>query len=196
MGAIMASDKISSALFTKGRRELLALLFSHPDLSFYLRQIARVLGTGQGVVQRELSRLSQAGLITRTRVGSQVHYQANRQSPVFEELKSLMVKTAGLVEVLRDTLGTVADQITVAFVFGSFARGEGKANSDVDVMVVGTVAFGDVVSALQGGPKALGAGGESGGLLRGGIPGAKKIEGPFSSDSSGFTEDVFDWRRT
>src|SRR5204863_4901143 len=99
MGSDSTVETIGAALFNKGRRELLALLFTHPDGSFYLRQIVRVLGIGQGVVQRELSRLSEAAVITRTRVGHQVHYQANPKSPVFEELKSLMVKTAGVVEV-------------------------------------------------------------------------------------------------
>ena len=95
-------------------------------------------------------------MITRTRVGSQVHYQANRRSPVFSELKSLMVKTAGVAEVLRDSLAGVAEQIDVAFVFGSFARKEDRASSDVDLMVVGAVSFGDVVSALQSAQKETG----------------------------------------
>jgi len=149
MGSVFGVESIGTALFSKGRRELLALLFSHPDRSFYLRQIVRVLGIGQGVVQRELARLSEAGVLTRTRVGHQVHYQANPKSPAFEELKSLMVKTAGVVEVLRDSLSVAAHQIDAAFVFGSFARTEQRANSDVDVMVVGSVRFADVVSALQ-----------------------------------------------
>ena len=149
MGPASPVEGIGSALFSKGRRELLGLLFSNVEKSFYLRQIVRMLGIGQGVVQRELSRLSEARLITRTRVGSQVHYQANRESPVFAELKSLVVKTVGVVEVLRDSLSTVANQIDVAFVFGSFARAEAHASSDVDVMIVGRVSFGDVVSALQ-----------------------------------------------
>ena len=156
MGAPAATDDIAPALFSKGRRELLALLFSHADKSFYLRQVVRMLGIGQGVVQRELSRLWKAGLITRTRVGSQIHYQANRESPVFNELKSLMIKTAGLAEVLRAALSTVADQIDVALVFGSFARSEHRAQSDVDVMVVGKVSFGDAVTALQTAQKRAG----------------------------------------
>lgn len=149
MGSASSTENIGAALWSKGRRELLALLFTHPDRSFYLRQIVRLLGSGQGVVQRELSRLSKAAVITRTRVGSQVHYQANRESPVFGELKSLMVKTAGVAEVLRDSIAGLADQIEVAFIFGSFSRAEDRANSDVDVMVVGSVSFGDVVSAFQ-----------------------------------------------
>src|SRR2546421_6281413 len=156
MGSGFLVENIGAALFSKGRRELLALLFTHPERTFYLRQIIRVLGIGQGAVQRELSRLSEATVITRTRVGSQVHYQANRQSPVFSELKSLMVKTVGVAEVLRDSLAVVADQIDAAFVFGSFARAADRANSDVDVMVVGSVSFGDVVSALQSAQKRIG----------------------------------------
>ena len=155
MGATKVNP-IGQALFSKGRRELLGLLFSNAEKSLYLRQIVRVLGIGQGVVQRELSRLSDAGLITRTRVGSQVHYQANRESPVFNELKSLMVKTAGLAEVLREALSRVADRIEVAFLFGSFARSEERARSDVDVMVVGEVSFGEVISAMQPAQKRIG----------------------------------------
>ena len=155
MGSI-CFDHIGPALFSRGRRELLGLLFSNAEKSFYLRQIVRVLGIGQGVVQRELSRLSDAGLIIRTRVGSQVHYQANRESPVFNELKSLMVKTAGVSEVLREGLSAVADQIDVAFVFGSFARSEERGQSDVDLMVLGKVSFGEVISALQPAQKRIG----------------------------------------
>ena len=107
MGSSFTLESVGAALFSKGRRELLALLFTHPERTFYLRQIVRVLGIGQGVVQRELSRLAEASVITRTRVGSQVHYQANRQSPVFNELRSLMVKTAGVAEVLRESLSAL-----------------------------------------------------------------------------------------
>jgi predicted nucleotidyltransferase len=156
MGSAFLVQKVGTALFSKGRRELLALLFTHPERTFYLRQIVRVLGIGQGAAQRELSRLSEAAVITRTRVGSQIHYQANRRSPVFTELKSLMVKTAGVAEVLRDSLAMIAEQIDAAFIFGSFARAEDRANSDVDVMVVGSVSFGDVVTALQPAQKRIG----------------------------------------
>jgi predicted nucleotidyltransferase len=149
-------DHLGAALFNKGRRELLALLFTDPERSFYLRQIVRVLGIGQGAVQRELLRLSEAGVLMRTRVGSQVHYQANRASPVFNELKSLMVKTAGVAEMLRDALAVAADQIDAAFIFGSFAQGQDRANSDVDVLVVGKATFGEVVTALQSAQKRIG----------------------------------------
>jgi predicted nucleotidyltransferase len=156
MGSANPVGNIGAALFGKTRRELLGLLYTHPDRSFYLRQIVRALGMGQGTVQRELARLAGAGLLARTRVGSQVHYQANSKSPVFNDLKALMVKSAGVADVLREALGGLAEQVAVAFIYGSLARGEGKANSDVDVMIIGEVSFGEVVAALQAAQKAIG----------------------------------------
>lgn len=111
---------------------------------------------GQGAVQRELAQLVRAGLVTRTRKGNQVYYQANRKSPVFAEVRSLMVKTVGIADVLRAGLAAVADGIRVAFIYGSVARGDETSESDVDVMVVGDVTFGEVVSALLPAQEALG----------------------------------------
>jgi len=127
----------------------LALLFSHADQSFYLREIARMVGTGHGAVQRELAQLLKAGLVTRTRRGREVFYQANRASPVFPELHGLIVKTVGVADVLREALAPLAERVRVAFIYGSFAKGEERAESDVDIMVVGDVDFGEAVSALR-----------------------------------------------
>jgi predicted nucleotidyltransferase len=156
MGPDALEEKIGVALFNRSRRELLALFFTNHERSFYLRQIVRILAMGQGAIQRELSRLTQAALITRTQVGSQVHYQANQKVAVFGDLKSLMIKTTGMAEVLRDALAGVAERIEVAFVFGSTARGEDRSNSDVDLMIIGDVSFGDVISALQPAQKKIG----------------------------------------
>jgi len=152
----MDHHSIGSALFGRTRREVLALFYRRPERSFYLRQVIRSLGIGQGSVQRELARLAGAGLLVRTRVGSQVHYQANAASPVFSELKSLMVKSAGVGDVLREALAPLAEQMQVAFLYGSLARGDGGAESDVDVMVIGDASFGDVVSALQPAQEVIG----------------------------------------
>ena len=139
----------AAALFGKVRSAVLALLFSHADQSFYLREIARMVGTGHGAVQRELAQLLRAGLVTRTRRGREVFYQANRASPVFPELHGLIVKTVGVADVLREALAPLAERVRVAFIYGSFAKGEERAESDVDIMVVGDVDFGEVVSALR-----------------------------------------------
>jgi predicted nucleotidyltransferase len=130
---------LSSALFGKVRRVVLALFFSRPDESFYLRQIARMTGVGQGAVQRELKRLTEAGIITRTGQGRRVDYRVNRNCPLFDELQSLVTKTAGLADVLRKALAPLVDQIEIAFVYGSQANGTAGPTSDVDLLIVGDV---------------------------------------------------------
>ncbi len=149
MSTLKAEIGGAAALFGKVRSGVLALLFSHTDQTFYLREIARAVGTGHGAVQRELAQLLEAGLITRFRRGREVFYQANRASPIFPELRGLIVKTVGMADVLREALAPLAERVRVAFIYGSFAKGEEIAESDVDVMIVGEVGFGEIVSALR-----------------------------------------------
>lgn len=130
---------LSDALFGKVRLAVLALFFSRPDDAFYLRQVVRMTGVGQGAVQRELKRLAEAGIISRTTRGHRVDYQVNRDCPLFDELKSLIAKTAGLADVLRKALDPLARKIEMAFIYGSQANGTAGADSDVDLMVVGQV---------------------------------------------------------
>ena len=139
---------LSNILFSGSRRSILALLYGHADEQFYLREIARRAGTGIGATQRELRQLSEAGLIQDVRRGRQVYYQANRKNPIFVELKSILAKTSGIRDILREALTSLKDRITLAFVYGSVARGAEKASSDVDLMVVGEISFSDVVSTL------------------------------------------------
>jgi len=144
MGA--TSDALSSALFGKTRRNILGLLFAEPDKSFFLREITRRLGGGQGAAQRELRRLSDAGIIRRDGVGRMVMYRVNPDSPVYEELRGLIVKTAGAPEHLRRALAPIRDRVDVAFIYGSYARATGvRPASDIDLMVVGDTSFGEVV---------------------------------------------------
>jgi predicted nucleotidyltransferase len=121
-----------------------------------LRQIVRYAGAGQGAVQRELDLLTRAGLLRRTVQGRQVYFQANRESPIFPELQGLFLKTAGVADVLREALAPVADRVLVAFVFGSAARGELRAGSDIDLLVIGDVSFESVANALAEAQKRLG----------------------------------------
>ncbi len=139
---------LSQVLFGQGRRSILALLYGHADEQFYLREIARRAGTGIGATQRELGQLTDAGLLHRVRRGNQVYYQANHKNPIFAELKSILAKTSGIRDILHEGLASLADRIKLAFVYGSIARGEEKASSDVDLMVVGEASFADVASAL------------------------------------------------
>ena len=149
MGTKTLEPPVSSALFGKTRQAVLALLFGHDKESFYLRQLVRAVSLGQGAVQRELAHLTAAGLLTRTRRGNQVYYQANRNAPIFPELKSLLVKTAGAADVLRATLAPHADRVQVALLYGSVAHGTDRVESDIDLLVVGKVSFGEVAEAVS-----------------------------------------------
>ena len=114
-----------------------------------MRRAASIIGCGQGAVQRELQRLAAAGLLTRSRRGHRVMYQADPTHPIYAEMRGLVLKTVGLADVLRDALLPLAADITSAFVFGSLANGTAVPDSDVDVMVIGQADFADVVAALR-----------------------------------------------
>jgi len=135
-------------LFGQTRNALLAMLYGHADQSFYLRQLVRAVGAGNGAVQRELKHLTDMGLLVRSTQGNQVLYQANSQSPIFSEIKSLIAKTVGIHDAIRSALAALASEIQIAFVYGSVARQEERAKSDVDLMVLGSAPFSEIVSAL------------------------------------------------
>lgn len=143
-------------LFGRSMRAVLGLLFSHPERAFYLREIARAAGTSPSSLQRELAALTAAGLIVREARGHQVYFRANPDSPLFDELRGIVVKTFGVADVLRSALAPLASAIRTAFIYGSLARGEARPESDVDVMVVGDPAFAAVVERLRPAEAALG----------------------------------------
>jgi predicted nucleotidyltransferase len=144
------------ALLPQTRRALLGLLYGVPDRAFYLREIAARVGSGMGQVQRELGRLTQAGILRRFEQGRHVFYQADRRCPIFGELRGLVVKTLAGSDHLRRVLGELEDRIVVAFVFGSVARGDDRAESDLDLFVVGDVSLQEVVAAVDPIQQALG----------------------------------------
>jgi DNA-binding transcriptional ArsR family regulator len=123
LGANTAHASAAEALFGRTRRAVLALLYGQPDESFHMRQVARAVGASQGAVQRELRRLADAGILTRSAEGRLVRYQANPQCPIFEELRGLLIKTAGVADVLRNALARLEDRVRLAVLFGSSANG-------------------------------------------------------------------------
>ncbi len=127
---------LGDVLFTKTQRQVLSLLFGNPDKSFYANEIVRYAGVGIGSVLRELEKLSSVGLLVIEKTGNQKHYQANRKSPIFEELRGVVQKTFGLADVIRKALDEFRDSVKLAFIYGSVAKGTDKANSDVDVMII------------------------------------------------------------
>jgi len=145
-----ASFGFADALFSSTQQKLLALLFGQPERSFYARELIGLTGSGTGAVTRELSRLVQSGLITLTSIGNQKHYRANPESPVFSELQSLVIKTFGVADKIRHALLSLEASIYCAFIYGSIAKGEVHAGSDIDVMIVSNVlTLGDILAALQ-----------------------------------------------
>ncbi|PCI14351.1 MAG: transcriptional regulator [Thiotrichales bacterium] len=127
---------IGNALFTKTQQQVLRFLFGQPERSFYTQEIVRLAGVGIGTVQRELARLSEVGLILISAQGNQKHYQANPDSPIFEELRGIVVKTFGIADVLKEALLPFASKIKIAFIYGSVARGGETVKSDIDLMLI------------------------------------------------------------
>ena len=146
----MIPTGLSAALFARVQQRVLALIFGNPDRSFYTSEIIRNVRSGTGAVERELSRLQSSGLVSVERIGNQKHYRANRQAPIFEELYSLVLKTVGLAEPLKDSLAPFAGKIETAFVYGSVAKGRDTARSDIDLMVIGKdLSYPDLYAGLQ-----------------------------------------------
>lgn len=141
---------LADALFTGTQQRVLGLLFGQPGRSFYANELISLAGAGSGAVQRELARLSQCGLVTVRALGNQRHYQANPDSPLFEELSSIVQKTVGLAEPLREALVPLAKQIGAAFVFGSVAKRQDTAASDIDLMLISDkLVYADVFRVLE-----------------------------------------------
>lgn len=147
---------LASLLFKDYRRRVLGLLLLHPDHTYHVREIARLTDTVAGTLHKELTKLSEAGVLRKEARGNQVFYSANRECPIYPELAGILRKTSGLVDVLADALMPLKEQIQVAFVFGSMASGKEASGSDVDLLLVGDLNYSDVVKALYPAQEVLG----------------------------------------
>ena len=127
---------IADALFTSTQQKILAILFGQPDRSFFTTELISLAGAGSGAVQRELARLSESGLLTVRKVGNQKHFQANYESPIFNEVQQIVSKTFGLSEPLKEALQPIEGLIKLAIIFGSVARKVDTATSDIDLLVI------------------------------------------------------------
>ncbi len=149
-------QSLSELLLPGYRRRVLGLLLLHPDEALHGREIARRTGLPSGTLNRELARLAGAGLLKRERRGNQLLYSAERACPVFEELASVLRKTSGVADVLAAALAPARERIRAAFVYGSVADGRERAGSDVDLMVIGDLGFGEAVKLLHPAQETLG----------------------------------------
>lgn len=144
------TTSIGDALFTKGQQKVLALFFGQPDRSFYLREVVRLADMGIGVISRELGKLADAGLLVESKQGNQNHYQANKSSPIFNELRAIVKKTFGIKGLLKAAIAPLLPQLEQAFIYGSVAKGEEHAGSDVDVMLVGNdLSYSEIMQLLD-----------------------------------------------
>lgn len=161
MGIIETSTLLqptmADALFPKVRQRVLGVLFGNPGRSFYANEVIALAQSGTGAVQRELTALLDSGLLLMTKRGNQKHFQANAAAPVFAELRGLVLKTMGLADVLRAALTPLEAQITAGFVYGSVAKQQDTAQSDIDVLIVSsTLGYADVFGALENATTQLG----------------------------------------
>ncbi|MCY4471380.1 MAG: nucleotidyltransferase domain-containing protein [Kistimonas sp.] len=148
---------IASVLFTKTRQRLLSVLYGKPDASFYLNEIARLAGVGKGAVVRDIKKMTDAGLLITWQQGNQQHYQANPANPIFEELQAITRKTFGVQGVVKEALLSVLSQCTMAFIYGSVAKGQAHAGSDIDVLLVGhDLSYGEIMERLEPAEQQLG----------------------------------------
>ncbi|MCI0505102.1 MAG: nucleotidyltransferase domain-containing protein [Gammaproteobacteria bacterium] len=153
----MTATAIGDALFTKTQQRVLGLLYGKPEQSFYTNEIVRWAAMGRGTVRRELDRLVAAGLLVVTREGNQHHYRANSETPVYRELLGIVRKTFGIADVIRAGLAPVDEHISLAFIYGSIAKGEDTSGSDIDLLVItDSLAYADLMSALGDAEQLLG----------------------------------------
>jgi len=156
VGSQTALSREPPSLFGKTRQALLVLLYARADEEHLQESLIQLAGLGRGTVQRELEFLARAGVVRRTLRGRQVYFQANAESPIYAELRGLVVKTAGVADALRAALAPLAKRIYAAFIYGSVANGGERRASDVDVMVIGQVSFAEASEAMGKPQKSIG----------------------------------------
>jgi predicted nucleotidyltransferase len=138
-----------TALFPTVRGEILAATLTQPDKWWYLSELAQFLRTTPSSLQRDLKALVDGGILEQRREGTRAYVKADTRSPLFADLHGLVEKTAGLLPTLRRLLEQFDTRVDVAFVYGSIARGEEHATSDVDLLVIGTVGLAELAPALR-----------------------------------------------
>lgn len=145
----MRKSAALDAFFPAVRQGVLAATLMHADRWWYLSDLAAHLGRRPSSLQRELASLTKVGVLESREEGNRVYYRANADCPFYSELKGLLTKTVGLVEVLGDALAPLAGDIEWAFVYGSMARHEERLDSDVDLMLIGKLRLSDAATPLK-----------------------------------------------
>lgn len=152
----MRNVRSLDALFPRTRQGILGAMLVRPEKAWYVSELARRMEVPSSSLQRELQDLTGAGILKGHRQGRMAYYQANADSPLFADLRGLMLKTAGLVDVLADALKPLAAKLRIAFVYGSIASNKEQSDSDIDLMVVGSVAPAELALPLRHAREILG----------------------------------------
>ena len=143
-----ASKSLIETLFGKVRRNVLRTFFAKDSKPLHLREIARITDCGIGGLQRELGALVACGILKRRKEGNQVYYSVEESCPVVLELRSLFKKTSGLADLLKSALAQLDDKISISLVFGSVAANKETNTSDLDLLIVGDVSFGEIIDVV------------------------------------------------
>jgi DNA-binding transcriptional ArsR family regulator len=145
----MRKQRALDALLPKTRQGILAATLVRPDKAWYVSELARRMGVPSSSLQRELHALTNAGILKTNRQGRMVYYQANADSPLYPDLRGLLLKTAGLVDVLADVVKPLSAKLAIAFVYGSVASGSERSESDIDLMVIGSISPSELALPLR-----------------------------------------------
>lgn len=153
---IMRRRATLGALFPRTRQGLLAAALAQPEKWWFLSELAKFLGTSPSSLQRELSSLVNSGILEQRREGTRVYVRAQKRSPIYRELRGIIEKTAGIVPTVKSVLLPLERKILFAFIYGSIARAQEHATSDIDLMVVGNVGLSELTPALRNAERTLG----------------------------------------
>jgi DNA-binding transcriptional ArsR family regulator len=137
------------ALVSRTKQKILAATLLNSERRWYLLELARQLGVRPSSLQRELKLLTEAGILKRSTNGNRVYFQADVACPIFAELTQILTKTVGIVDVLKEILAPLREQITVGFIYGSVAVSTERSNSDIDLMVIGDVPLSVIAPVLR-----------------------------------------------
>lgn len=145
----MRKKRPIDALFPKVRRDILAATYGQPDRWWYLSVLAQQFNTTPSSLQRELQSMVSSGILRRKRDGRRTYFQAESASPIFSELRGIIVKTLGVEGALKEVMAKFGDRIACAFLYGSVARRQEHALSDVDLMIIGSVGLSELSPSLR-----------------------------------------------
>jgi len=146
----MNNTSVGDALFTKTQQRVLSILYGNTERSYYLNELVRLAGMGKGAVNREVSKLSDAGILVVSKLGNQSHYQANKNNPIYSELKQIVQKCFGVTEIIKSALSPILEQCEQIFIYGSIAKGNEHSTSDIDLMIIGQdLSYGAIMELLD-----------------------------------------------